>query len=118
MEKLSPKEARTLLEQTMAIGQLLRSIAESDPEGRPSAAAAAAFRHWAGAAGQVSTEERYFADVLENYDVEGRSNKDLFAVFALLDPYLDLPFEDAEDDCGETEPPTPKARAFIPLDVQ
>lgn len=112
MAELSPEEAKALLAQTMELGRLLHQVQKSDPEGLPTEAAVTAFRGWVQAAGSVSTEPRYFEDILENYDAPGRSNKDLFDVFELLDPYLDLECADDDpDDGGPGEPP----RRFIPL---
>src|SRR5580698_7683519 len=113
MAEISQEMAAALVEQTMELGQLLHTISERDPEGLPTAAACTAFRHWIEAAGPVSTDPRYFEDVHANYDAEGRSNKDLFAVFELLNPYLELPWIEEDDD----GPPETPSRTFIPLPI-
>jgi len=116
MDDITPEAVQALLRQTMEIGQLLHSVADKDPEGTPTAIACTAFKHWAEVAGPHSTEPRYFVDVLENYDAEGRSNKDLFDVFELLDPYLELPYEDEEEPEVDSVV-SDKPRTFISLPI-
>jgi hypothetical protein len=87
-----------LYDQTMELAKSLQAISERDPEGTPSAAAAAAFRSWLAAIGTSNREPRYFEDVAENYDIAANSNKDLFMIFQMLHPYVDFPdFEDEEE---------------------
>jgi hypothetical protein len=80
----------TLWDQTVELGTLLRTISDKDPEGHPTGKAVIAFRHWLRVAEPHSSEGRYFVDVAENYDIEGRSNRDLFDVFELLHPYVEI----------------------------
>ncbi len=93
-------------------------IADRDPEGRPSDSAAAVFREWLSVARNFTEEPQYFDDVAENYDAAGRSNKDLFDMFELLHPYVEIPYTDNEDeavDPAETTPPPMRERKFINL---
>ena len=98
-------ETPSIFDQTIELGRLLRTISDRDPEGSPSLNAVAVFREWVKVAGPVSTDSRYFTDVLDNYDAAGRSNRDLFDVFELLHPYVEI-------DQPESSPPR---KAFVPL---
>ncbi|HEY3330849.1 MAG TPA: hypothetical protein VGK19_12550 [Capsulimonadaceae bacterium] len=80
----------SLWNQTVQLGTLLRDISDNDPEGRPTGTAVTAFRHWLDVAQHKSSEARYFIDIAENYDIEGRSNRDLFDVFELLHPFVEI----------------------------
>lgn len=80
----------TLFEQTMELGKLLETISDADPTGHPMEKVSAVFREWIRVALPHSTEQRYLADVLENYDVSGNSNKDLSLLFSMLHPYVDM----------------------------
>jgi len=111
MDELTPEGTQALMQQTIELGRLLHSIAEKDPQSLPTPAACSAFRHWVEAAGPHSTDPRYFTDVLENYDVSGRCNRDLFDVFELLDPYLELEYIEDADDIAQGDKP----RTFIQL---
>ena len=97
----------TLWSLTVELGRLLRDISDADPEGHPTETAAGAFRHWLTEAEPASTDTRYFVDIAENYDIEGRSNRDLFDIFELLHPYLEL---EAPEDLDVSP-----ARTFINL---
>jgi hypothetical protein len=92
-------EEPTLFEQTIELGKLLKTVSDRDPEGVPGPAATQAFKSWLAAAGPTSREPRYFADISDNYEISANSNKDLFKVFELLHPYIEV-----EEDEGE-EPP-------------
>jgi hypothetical protein len=96
----------SLYEQTVELGKSLKAVSDRDPAGKPTTIAETAFRSWLNAVGSSTSEPRYFQDVAENYDIEANSNKDLFTVFELLHPYVDLP--DYEE-----EPP----KTFIGLTV-
>jgi hypothetical protein len=91
----------------MALGGMLKKISERDPTGTPSPAAAAAFASWLASVGRNNREPRYFDDVRENFVIESNSNKDLFTLFEMLNPYVDIP----DDDDWEEEQP----RSFIGL---
>lgn len=101
-----------ILEQTLELATILKKISERDPEGHPTETASKVFREWLLAAQSSTEEPQYFQDVYENYDVLGRSNKDLFDLFELLHPYVDIvdDREFPEDD----EFPT-SGRTFISL---
>ena len=104
-----------LLQQTMELARALMQIADRDPEGRPGAAATGVFRQWLGVARNFTEEPQYFDDVAENYDAEGRSNKDLFDMFELLHPYVEIPYtEDESDEAAPLEMPQ-RERKFINL---
>ena len=115
----SGMEEPNLLHQTMELARALMQISDRDPEGRPSASASGVFRHWLSVARHFTEEPQYFDDVAENYDVEGRSNKDLFDLFELLHPYVEIPYTDGEesDEDGDTPPPqtSHRERKFINL---
>jgi hypothetical protein len=100
-----------MLEQTLELATILKKIADRDPASHPSDAAAKVFRNWLSAARNFTEEPQYFDDVATNYDVEGRSNQDLFDLFELLHPYVDIvddrPFP--EDDVP------PAGKTFISL---
>ena len=83
-------EEPDMLEQTLELARILKQIADRDPEGRPSAGAARVFSNWLAAARTATDEPQYFDDVAANYDVLGRSNQDLFDLFELLHPYVDI----------------------------
>ena len=90
----------TLLEQTLALGKLLKAISERDPQGTPSPSAATAFTSWVSVAGATSRESRYFSDVADNFDIFQNTNKDLFRMFELLHPYIEVPEDEAEEPPG------------------
>jgi hypothetical protein len=99
-----------MLEQTLALATLLKQISDRDPDGKPSETAARVFRSWLNSAREFTEEPQYFDDVAESFDVEGRSNRDLFDMFELLHPYVDI----VDDrDLPDDEPPI--GRAFIAL---
>lgn len=81
----------------MALGRTLHEIAERDPSGTPSPAAASVFADWLALAGPTSREPTYLADVAENFDVFGNTNKDLFELFDILDNYIEVEDEDPGD---------------------
>ena len=87
-----------LLQQTMELAKVLMQISNRDPEGRPSGAAEGVFRQWLGVARNFTEEPQYFDDVAENYDVAGRSNKDLFDLFEMLHPYVEIPYTGDDND--------------------
>jgi hypothetical protein len=93
-----------LYAQTIELGLALKAVSDRDPEGRPSANAATAFTSWLKTVSKSNREPRFFEDVAENYDIDANSNKDLFTLFEMLHPYVDIP--DFEE-----EPP----KAFIGL---
>lgn len=105
----NPGKTPTLWEQTVRLGTLLRQVSDRDPQGSPSATAANAFRHWLADAEPQSDDPRYFKDVAENYDIEGRSNRDLFDIFELLHPYVQI--EAPEEEVSPV-------RTFINLPLQ
>lgn len=100
----------TLLEQTLELAGILKQISDRDPGGHPSASAAAVFRQWLMAARAFTEEPQYFDDVAQNYEVRGRSNKDLFDLFELLHPYVDI-----VDDRPLPDVESPAERGFISL---
>jgi hypothetical protein len=106
-------EEPTLLEQTIALGKVLMLVSDRDPTGTPSLEAAQAFKSWLDAAGPTSRQPRYFADIAENYVITDNSNDDLFRVFELLHPYIEVPAEEADDDEGDEPPP----RTFVGLPI-
>jgi len=83
-------DPQSLWDLTMELGALLQKISNSDPTGSPSQTAAGAFRHWLTEVEPNSSDPRYFQDVARNYDIEGHSNRDLFDIFELLHPYLEI----------------------------
>ena len=95
----------SLQEQTIALGRMLKKIADGDPSGTPSAQAAAVFHEWLAVAGPTSREPAYLADVAENYEIFANTNKDLWELFDILDNYIEV------DDEMDRLPP----RAFIRL---
>lgn len=106
---MPPKETTdmpSLQEQTMELGRTLKTIADRDPSGTPSAQAASVFADWLALAGPTSREPLYLSDVADNYDVFANTNKDLFELFDILDNYIEIEDEDPGD-----APP----RTFIPL---
>jgi hypothetical protein len=78
---MSDEQEPDIQTQTLELGRLLAQIAERDPGGTPAWQTIHVFREWLAVAGHSSTDERYFADVLENYAAEERSNDDLFTVW-------------------------------------
>lgn len=104
-------EEPTLLEQTIALGRVLKTVSDREPVGTPSPEAVQAFKSWLAAAGPTSREPRYFADIAENYEVAENSNEDLFKVFELLHPYIQPP---EEEDGGNGDSP-PKVFVGLPL---
>ena len=95
----------SLQAQTMELGRTLKEIADSDPSGTPSPTAATVFADWLALAGPTSREPTYLADVADNFDVFGNTNKDLFELFDILDNYIEV------DDEPDDSPP----RTFIGL---
>lgn len=102
------RSTSTLLEQTLALGEMLRDIAAEDPAAAPSEAAAAAFASWMAEAGPSSRHPEYFDDVLANYDILGNSNRDLSELFQMLQGHIELPDDDTSDN---------QQKAFIGLPV-
>lgn len=98
-------EEPTLLEQTIALGKVLKLVSDRDPAGTPSSEAIQAFKSWLAAAGPTSRDPRYFADIDQNYEISENSNEDLFRVFELLHPYIEVPIEEEGDD-GDQPPRT------------
>jgi hypothetical protein len=88
--------------QTEALGQMLKSVSESDPSGTPTPAATSAFVSWVTEAGPASRQPDYFLDVLENYDIPGNSNRDLYDMFHILEAYLPVVDEAWEDEVSKT----------------
>jgi hypothetical protein len=97
----------SLQTQTIALGQTLKTIADNDPSGTPSAQAAAVFAGWLAAAGPTSREPLYLSDVAENYDVFANTNKDLFELFDILDNYIEIEDDDV--------PPEPRTFIGLPM---
>lgn len=93
-------EEPSLEQQTIALGKVLKLVADREPEGTPTQSASQAFKSWLNAAGPGSRDPRYFADIAENYDIAANSNEDLFKVFNLLHPYMEEPAEDDRDQGG------------------
>jgi len=87
----------SLQAQTMALGRTLREIADNDPGGIPSPAAASVFADWLALAGPTSREPTYLSDVAENFDVFANTNKDLFELFDILDNYIEVEDEEPGD---------------------
>lgn len=100
-----------LLDQTIELAKILKEMSDQDPIGHPSDMAVAVFRSWITVARERTDEPQYFDDVLQNYDAKGRSNKDLFDLFELLHPYVEIPLPPEPDDYIE---PAPR-RTFINL---
>ena len=100
-----------MLAQTLELARILKQIQDRDPEGSPTTEAARVFREWLASARGFTEEPQYFDDVLENYDVEGRSNKDLFDMFELLHPYVDI----VDDRPLPDDEPPQTGRTFIGL---
>ena len=96
----------SLQAQTMELGKTLKAFADRDPSGAPSPTAAAVFAEWLTVAGPTSREPTYLADVADNYDVQGNTNKDLWEIFDILENYIEV--EDEEP--GDSPP-----RTFIGL---
>ena len=92
----------SLQAQTMELGRTLKEIADNDPSGTPSASAAAVFAGWLALAGPTSREPTYLADVADNFDVFGNTNKDLFELFDILDNYIEVDDEDPDDNPPRT----------------
>lgn len=101
-----PDPPTSLQDQTITLGRMLKGIADTDPSGTPTEAAAAAFTSWMAEAGPGSRQPDYFADVQENYNILGNSNRDLFDLFDILENYIEV-----EDDTGDDPPP----KTFIGL---
>jgi hypothetical protein len=92
----------SLQEQTMELGRTLKEIADNDPYGTPSPTAATVFAGWLALAGPTSREPTYLADVADNFDVFGNTNKDLFELFDILDNYIEVDDEDPDDNPPRT----------------
>ena len=97
----------SLQEQTIALGKMLKSIADEVPSGVPSPAAAAAFASWTMEAGPGSRQPGYFADVADNYVAADNSNRDLWELFHMLESHIEVEEEDWDE-----EPPR---KTFIGL---
>ena len=85
-----------LRDQTHELGRTLRSISDTDPAGVPSMNALAVFREWLAVAAPFTEHPEYFADVAENFGPEGNTNRDLFLLFDMLVPYIDVEPEPVE----------------------
>jgi len=96
----------SLPEQTRALGQVLQEIADADPSGTPTQAAADAFASWIAEAGPGSRQPDYFADVAQNYVATDHSNKNLQELFGMLEVHLRV---------QEEEPDTGPQKTFIGL---
>ena len=97
-----PDPPLSLQEQTIALGKMLKSIADESPSGVPSPAAASAFTSWIAEAGPGSRQPGYFADVADNYGVEDNSNKDLWELFHMLESHIEIAEEDWEEEPRKT----------------
>ena len=86
----------------MALGQMLKGVADADPSGVPSPAAAAAFASWTAEAGPGSRQPGYFADVADNYIVADNSNRDLWELFHMLESHIEVEEEDGDDEPRKT----------------
>jgi hypothetical protein len=95
----------SMLEQTIELAKVLRTIADRDPEGHPSESAVSVFHNWLRAARELTEEPQYFDDILENYDAAGRTNRDLQDIFDILHPYVEIiddrPYEEDEPEHGK-----------------
>ncbi len=92
-----PSLTPSLQQQTMELGKTLKSIADRDPSGTPSALSATVFAEWLAVAGPTSREPTYLADVAENFDVLANTNKDLWEIFDILENYIEVEDEEIED---------------------
>jgi hypothetical protein len=87
----APEREPDLYDHTIELGRSLKAVSDRDPDGKPSSTAATAFRSWLNTVSGSNREPAYFEDVAENYDVEANSNRDLFTLFEMLHPYVDMP---------------------------
>lgn len=99
--------APSLLEQTLALGTMLRAISDETPGGTPSDTAAGAFLTWIAEGGPTSRAPHYFADVAENFRPQEHSNLDLTYLFDMLQSYIEIP--------DEPEPEAPRTFIDLPL---
>jgi hypothetical protein len=104
---LIDEQEPSMLDQTIELAQILRSISDRDPEGHPTESAVSVFHKWLKAARELTEEPQYFDDVLENYDAAGRSNRDLHDMFDILHPYVEI----VDDRPYEIEPDPEPAHA-------
>jgi len=100
--------APSLQDQTIELGTTLKAIADSDPLSPPSPLSAQVFAGWLAQAGPTSRKPEFFADVLDNYDVQANTNRDLQDLFTMLQSYIEVP-----DD--EDEPTSVKTFIGLPL---
>ncbi len=91
-------ETLSLQEQTIVLGKMLKAISDEDPFGSPSQRAAAAFTAWLAEAGPGSREPHYFNDVATNYEVTENSNRDLWDLFDILENYIEVEDEPADEE--------------------
>jgi len=73
-----------LREQTQALGETLKHIADTDPAGTPSDQAIAVFHEWLAAAGAASERPELFVDVAQNFDARSNTNRDIFLLFDMM----------------------------------
>jgi hypothetical protein len=116
-ETQNPAETEpSMLDQTIELARILRSIADKDPEGHPSESAISVFHKWLREARNLTEEPQYFEDVLENYDAAGRSNRDLNDIFDILHPYVEIVDDRPYEEDDEPEPTHAKpGKLFVGL---
>ena len=73
-----------LRDQTQALGETLKHIADRDPAGTPSDQAIAVFHEWLAAAGAASERPELFVDVAQNFDAQANTNRDIFLLFDMM----------------------------------
>jgi len=95
----SDSDTALLAEETAALDETLKAIADGDPAGAPSAEASDVFVRWLAAAGPASRHPEYFTDVAQNYVPSDHTNRDLHDLFTMLAMHVPPP------DAGEYEPP-------------
>lgn len=97
-ERLSElDDTPSLDQQTTALGKTLKHVADNDPAGTPGDQTIVVFREWLAVAGPTSSKPHYFEDVAENYDAGSNTNRDLFLLFDMLAPFLDIEQEAAPE---------------------
>lgn len=87
----------SLDQQTTTLGQTLKHVADNDPAGTPGEQTIFVFREWLAVAGPASSKPHYFEDIAQNYDAEANTNRDLFLLFDMLAPFLDIEQEAAPE---------------------